>query len=224
MMRKLFPALFYVAVCLGCAADKESYVVVHADINCDVPRVYQLRVTITNNYLPDQQFLPKTLGSNPAEMGFPSSFSIVLPGSKSGTIDLAIDALDQNLVVVGQATARGEIKPGGRVDQTIQITRPPAVCGDGIVEGSENCDDGNRISGDGCSSLCQSEFPTSLDDGGIRSADSGIGIGVRDAGPTGPTTPFLFVSVGLQHTCTIKTDSTLWCWGSNEQNQIHLGN
>lgn len=29
-----------------------------------------------------------------------------------------------------------------------------AVCGDSMVLGSETCDDGNIISGDGCSSTC----------------------------------------------------------------------
>ena len=28
------------------------------------------------------------------------------------------------------------------------------ICGDGIILGSEVCDDGNKRSGDGCSSLC----------------------------------------------------------------------
>ena len=32
-----------------------------------------------------------------------------------------------------------------------------AVCGDNVVEGSEQCDDGNIVSGDGCSSSCQIE-------------------------------------------------------------------
>ena len=31
---------------------------------------------------------------------------------------------------------------------------PNQVCGDGVVEGSETCDDGNTLDGDGCSSSC----------------------------------------------------------------------
>ncbi len=34
---------------------------------------------------------------------------------------------------------------------------PPAVCGDGIIETGETCDDGNSIPGDGCSGTCQTE-------------------------------------------------------------------
>lgn len=32
------------------------------------------------------------------------------------------------------------------------------VCGDGIVEGGEQCDDGNTVSSDGCSATCQIEL------------------------------------------------------------------
>jgi cysteine-rich repeat protein len=36
------------------------------------------------------------------------------------------------------------------------------VCGDGIVDAGEECDDGNTISGDGCSSTCMSECPDGM--------------------------------------------------------------
>jgi cysteine-rich repeat protein len=35
----------------------------------------------------------------------------------------------------------------------------PAMCGDGIVQGSEECDDKNPISGDGCSKTCTVDAP-----------------------------------------------------------------
>ncbi len=40
------------------------------------------------------------------------------------------------------------------------IQPPSSVCGNGIKEGNEACDDGNTINGDGCSSLCITEIPT----------------------------------------------------------------
>ncbi|MDP3992403.1 MAG: hypothetical protein Q8P79_02775 [Nanoarchaeota archaeon] len=63
----------------------------------------------------------------------------------------------------------GGEKTGGVTDSaTISGTPPPgaeggngdgtgAVCGNDIIESGETCDDGNTISGDGCSSTCQSE-------------------------------------------------------------------
>lgn len=36
----------------------------------------------------------------------------------------------------------------------------PAVCGNGVIEGAEACDDGNTISNDGCSSVCQFDTDT----------------------------------------------------------------
>jgi cysteine-rich repeat protein len=34
---------------------------------------------------------------------------------------------------------------------------PPAVCGNGMQEATEGCDDGNRTSGDGCRNDCRLE-------------------------------------------------------------------
>ncbi|MDO8630242.1 MAG: DUF4215 domain-containing protein, partial [Phycisphaerales bacterium] len=46
-------------------------------------------------------------------------------------------------------------------------------CGNGTVETGEQCDDGNTVSGDGCSATCQTEeppppAPSDLDGDGIR--------------------------------------------------------
>lgn len=38
---------------------------------------------------------------------------------------------------------------------------PPAVCGNRIREGAEECDDGNTMDGDGCSAECFRQAPTS---------------------------------------------------------------
>lgn len=35
----------------------------------------------------------------------------------------------------------------------------PILCGNGILEVPEECDDGNLLNGDGCSSLCKKEIP-----------------------------------------------------------------
>jgi len=43
------------------------------------------------------------------------------------------------------------------VPDQVMIERNAALCGDGLVEGDEECDDGNTIDGDGCSAACETE-------------------------------------------------------------------
>ena len=40
----------------------------------------------------------------------------------------------------------------------------PARCGDGIINGTDQCDDGNAVDGDGCNRFCQLEIPPSCGD------------------------------------------------------------
>ena len=48
-----------------------------------------------------------------------------------------------------------------------------AVCGNGILEEGEECDDGNRVSGDGCSSRCRLEIPrNACGDGRLQGAEA----------------------------------------------------
>lgn len=60
-----------------------------------------------------------------------------------------------------------------------------AECGNGSVEATEQCDDGNRVSGDGCSDSCRDES-TMMGEGevGGASASDTCGNGVRE--PTEP--------------------------------------
>lgn len=43
---------------------------------------------------------------------------------------------------------------------------PAAVCGDGWRASAEECDDGNRVNGDGCSTMCEVENPGNTATGG----------------------------------------------------------
>jgi len=40
------------------------------------------------------------------------------------------------------------------------------ICGNGVIEAGEECDDGNTVSGDGCSATCQTEVPGEEPPGG----------------------------------------------------------
>jgi len=46
---------------------------------------------------------------------------------------------------------------------------PAPVCGNGVVEGDEQCDDGNTVSRDGCSATCTIEAVSALcEDGEVQ--------------------------------------------------------
>jgi cysteine-rich repeat protein len=51
-------------------------------------------------------------------------------------------------------------RPAPRNNAGMLGTIPAAACGNGTLEGLEQCDDGNPTSGDGCSSTCASEAPS----------------------------------------------------------------
>jgi len=55
--------------------------------------------------------------------------------------------------------------PAPRNNAGVPGTIPPSTCGDGAIDGLEQCDDYNRMGGDGCSSTCQLEAPST---GGAR--------------------------------------------------------
>jgi len=55
--------------------------------------------------------------------------------------------------------------PAPRNNGNINGTVPPATCGNNAVEGLEQCDVGDVISGDGCDNLCRSETDLIFFDG-----------------------------------------------------------
>jgi len=176
----------------ACGPQKDSYVVVHSDVNCDVPRVFQLRVTITNNGTADQKTLPETAS---AELGFPSTIALVLPGSRSGSVDLVVEALDNNPRIIGQGTASGTLVSGGRIDLFVQLAASTNTVAAIAVEPGRGADSGVV-------------------------SDSGDS-GKLDAAPAGGVS-FALAAAGGHSTCAVGSDTSLWCWGSNAYGQLRL--
>ena len=56
-------------------------------------------------------------------------------------------------------------EPPGTATCTNECQARIALCGDGFLASSEQCDDGNALSGDGCSSACTIEVPPACGDG-----------------------------------------------------------
>ena len=60
-------------------------------------------------------------------------------------------------IVAGIAAQSNYAGSGTVTVQVGTVTSQLAGCGDGVVDAQETCDDGNSVSGDGCSALCRAE-------------------------------------------------------------------
>lgn len=64
----------------------------------------------------------------------------------------------QSCTTIGLGYTGGTLTCSNCTFVTTQCTSPsPPVCGDGTINGSETCDDGNTANSDCCSSICQTE-------------------------------------------------------------------
>ena len=123
-----------------------------------------------------------------------------------------------------------------------------AFCGDGVVEAPEECDDGNVVSGDGCSASCNWE-PRLVAAGAWSACAIGangvvkcwglnsigeLGTTYRGDAPgqmgdnlpavdlgTGRTASAIVV--GVASTCAVLDNGTVKCWGWNNYGQLGLG-
>ncbi len=129
-------------------------------------------------------------------------------GSIPKTVGAPVVAGSKYWVVVSNAT-----DVSGRFKLDLGIT--PAVCGNGIVEGGETCDDGGTEANDGCSPTCQLEPITS------RST-----CGDAEAVTLAETTPGTFraslargttnlLANGNISTSTLDDDKPCWAPGKN---------
>jgi cysteine-rich repeat protein len=120
-------------------------------------------------------------------------------------------------------------------------------CGDGKIEASEDCDDGNAIPGDGCEPDCEltkviklvagrAHTCALLSEGNVRcwgANDKGqLGLGnVENRGVNKPYQNGLValggaaiaIAAGADHTCALMSDHTMQCWGANDHGQLGLG-
>jgi cysteine-rich repeat protein len=84
-------------------------------------------------------------------------------GVLSAAVDAACSPADFSAVYGRSAGALLELIAqradcfAGAVYVQTGVVCPPSVCGNGMQEAGEQCDDGNQTSGDGCSSSCMKE-------------------------------------------------------------------
>jgi len=228
-----------VACALSCQPAKDSYVVLRTDVNCDVPRVYQLRVTVINPGTPEfQKIVPEAAS---AELGFPSSTVLVLSGRHSGSIQVQVEALDNKYTRVGSGTASGQIVVGGRIDLSVQLAVLPNTPGSSAsVDGgqTDEADSGTNslpevaAAGSGVpfvqvavggQSTCAIRSDTSLWCWGgntygqllLPSTFNRLTPVAVEAGAV-----WNQVACGQNHCCGIDNQAALSCWGLNRSGQL----
>jgi len=232
---------FFIAVAalsaLSCQGDKDSYVVLHSDVNCDVPRVYQLSVIVSNpGTAQDQKTVPNVASG---ELGFPNTIVLVLPSSRSGAISLEVEALDNKFTEVGYGAVSGEIDVGGQIDlyaQLAAVSNPPTSSGTVDGGASGNPDAGSTSRPDlaassglpfvqvavGKESTCALRSDSSLWCWGGNSRGQ-----LHLADTSNRLTPVMVagaawaqVACGQSHSCAVSSEATLSCWGNNASGQL----
>jgi cysteine-rich repeat protein len=168
-------ALVAALMLVGCGADSDSIVVVKVSAAPGLPPVVQLRGVFSNAGAGAERSFPTSGGSTP--ISFPTSFSVTLPPSRQGALDVALEGLDPGGAVVAGGTTRVVIARGTRVEVEVALAAGAPACGNRRSDPGESCDDGNRVSGDGCSFVCQVEADAAAPPG----ADAGF-----DAKPVEP--------------------------------------
>ncbi|MFH2007580.1 MAG: kelch repeat-containing protein [bacterium] len=106
-------------------------------------------------------------GSGQIEPGYfcsgqPSTCTLLCGNSLLDTGELCDGALlnGNDCTTIGQGFAGGTLGCGATCDAWVTTSCTAPVCGNGVVEPGEDCDDGNLRSHDGCSSCCTAEAPT----------------------------------------------------------------
>lgn len=109
---------------------------------------------------------------------WPMTDVVVTYGGSSDLWGESWTAAQINAAGFGVAVAGGDSFDSAAIDH-ITITVTYSLCGDTIVEGSEECDDGNTSNGDCCSSACQFEPSGSpcASDGNVCTDDECDGTG-----------------------------------------------
>lgn len=155
---------------------------------------------------------------------------------------------DPPATTTNESTSDGSTSGAG----TDTTTGVEPVCGNGILEPGEGCDDGNVLDGDGCSASCQPTVQTAiavgagectcavLSEGRLRCWGGGepqchgwgpdwiFGIGAAQPPAALGDLPLPFavlgVSLGNQHSCALTDDASVRCWGLGvEEGQLGHG-
>jgi hypothetical protein len=125
-------SLLSLALLAGLACRQhDSLVFVSVTTEPSVGALMQLRVEASNASNKDVRYYPAM--APPTPIVFPASFSLLLPASRKGMLDLQVDGLNGAAQVVAAARASVDIVAGGRADVPVLLqpraSPPPADAG-----------------------------------------------------------------------------------------------
>jgi hypothetical protein len=100
-------------------SDSNSLVVVTVTAAPAMPDVTQLRAAISNAGSSDTRLFPPAQSATP--IVFDTSFAVSVAKSRSGRLDIAIDALDSSSQIVATGSGSVDIIASGRADVTIHL-------------------------------------------------------------------------------------------------------
>ncbi|HLK93827.1 MAG TPA: hypothetical protein VKZ18_28300 [Polyangia bacterium] len=136
----------------ACQQDAATIVVVNVAADADVPPISQLRVTVSNAGVGEVKLYPQRAGAAP--IGLPTAFSLSLPTSRAGELDIALDGLDAGGAAVASGAGSVTLVAGATATLSLTLSAGASLCGNGRLDPGEQCDDGNRVSDATCSFVC----------------------------------------------------------------------
>ena len=105
---------------VGCGnSDSNSIVVVTVTAPPTMPVVTQLRAIISNAGSSNTRLFPPVESATPIQ--FDTTFAVTFPTSRSGELEIAVDALNSALQVVASGSDSVVVVPGGRADVIVHL-------------------------------------------------------------------------------------------------------
>jgi hypothetical protein len=135
------PALVAVLALSACQGEViEQGVLVTVDNKSGATAIVELLVRVVNDY--SGEVFPVPDAPRSAPLTFPTQFSISMPSTRSGQVDIAIDGLDGSGVLVGSGTGFAILQPSTFVGAKVDLEPIVSSCGSGGP-----CADAGRESG-----------------------------------------------------------------------------